>query len=152
MTDSISDLILNEFPRKEARGPGRKAVLKALKLTMKEDGTCLLEAVEALLRATVAFRKHREYMETSGKSEAKFTPMPATWFNQERWRDFEAWEMPPVEKQDKLTQEWAEANWGPIQEAYGIKFGDLRYFCTDWTKTLDNLPAAVRSDLKALMQ
>jgi len=152
MTDSIADLVLGEYPRKEARAPGRKAVVKALKAIQKEEGSCLLEAVETLLRAVVAFRKHWDYLISSGKKEKEFIPMPATFFNQERYRDVAAWEQAPVEKENQLTQKWAGAHWGPIQEAYGIKWGDPRYFCTEWTKTLDNLPAAVRGDLKALMQ
>lgn len=152
MTDSIADLLLSEYPRKEARAPGRKAVLKALKAIQKEDGSCLLEAVETLLRATVLFLKHREYVESIGKSEPKFCPMAATWMNQTRYLDVATWEQAPVEKQSQLTEDWAEAHWGKIQEAYNIKWGDPRFFCTDWHKTLDSLPAAVRADLKALMQ
>lgn len=152
MTDSIADLVLAEFPRKEARAPGRKAVLKALKAVQKEEGTCLLEAIETLLRATALFRKHWEYLISSGKKEKDFIPMPATFYNQERYRDTASWEQAPVEKQSQLTEDWAEAHWGPIQEAYNIKWGDPRFFCTDWNKTLNSLPSAVRGELKALMQ
>lgn len=153
MTDSIVDLVLNEFPRKEARAPGRKAVVKALKAVQKEEGCCLLEAVETLLRATVLFRKHWEYLISSGKKEKDFIPMPATFYNQERYRDTASWEMPPVEKSSIPSMEWVAENWKPILQQYNIQWADRRYWNPQsWPATWDSLPAAVRADLKALMQ
>lgn len=148
MTDSIADLLLSEYPRKEARAPGRKAVLKALKAIQKEEGSCLLEAVESLLRATVAFRKHREYVESIGKSEPKFCPMAGTFYNQERWRDSAAWEQAPEAKDKYPPESWASVNWEPIMEAYQVKWGDPRYFTGgSWASIWMNLPAAIRGDL-----
>jgi hypothetical protein len=147
MTDSIFDLVLNEYPRKEARAPGRKAVLKALKTIQKEDGSCLLEAIESLLRAVVAFRKHWEYLISSGQKEKKFIPMAATFFNQERYLDAALWEQAPQEKSKLPPEDWANANWKPILEAYRIDWGTVMYWGDDWNATWNNLPSAVRADL-----
>lgn len=150
MTDSIADLLLSEYPRKEARAPGRKAVLKALKAIQKEDGSCLLEAVESLLGAVVAFRTHWEYLISSGQKEKKFIPMAATFFNQERYLDAALWEQAPKEKDKIPNVQWAFEIWDKlVYGPYSIKWNDPRYWEgeTHWNNIWNNLPAAVRADL-----
>lgn len=63
--------IYEMYPRKEARAKAITAIEKALKKTTRE---ILIEAVSAFAKAKAG-------------SDSKFIPHPATWFNEERWKD-----------------------------------------------------------------
>lgn len=149
MIEPLLTCIYENYPRREGKLKALQSIAKALKLIQKEDSLCLFHAHEKLLRSVVKFSKHWEYLISSGKKEKEFVPHPATWMNQGRWADEDAWELPPAAERE-LTEEWARENWYQvIARDYGIHWEDKRYFCTEWTKTLDNLPSAVRADLKS---
>lgn len=151
MTDSIANLILDHYPRKEDRMTGRKAVLKAMKLVQKEDGICLLETAELFLRAVVKYSQHRAYIES--KKDGSFVPeipLSATFFNKGRYRDVEVWEQAPKEKDKIPNVQWASEVWDKlVYGPYSIKWNDPRYWEGEnhWNNIWNNLPAAVRADL-----
>jgi len=143
--EALTRTIYEHYPRQEARPKAEVAIWKALKVLQKEEGLSLSEAHERLLRTTIAYRKHREYV---GGAEAKFTPLPATWYNQGRYMDEAQWKIPPEEIKEKFPPEdWANANWKPILEAYRIDWGNVLYWGDSWNQTWANLPAPVRADL-----
>jgi hypothetical protein len=71
--EAISDCeqIYKLYPKKVAKDDAMKAISKALRKASKET---LIEAVTA-------------YAEARQGQDAKFTPHPASWFNQGRWED-----------------------------------------------------------------
>lgn len=71
--NDVIEQIYQAYPRHEAKAAAKKAIAKALK---KIEWDQLLEAVNAYA-ASPRVRC----------SEIRFIPHPATWFNQERWRD-----------------------------------------------------------------
>ena len=66
--------IRQAYPTKKAKPEALKAITKALKKAPFEE----------LLAKTKTFAKSRE------GEDHQFTPLPSTWFNQERWTDEEA--------------------------------------------------------------
>lgn len=74
VADGLSEKIYLAYPRKEGRGEAIKAIQKALKKIEFND---LLDAV------TVYAKSHVGWI----PSDRQFIPHPATWFNQERWKD-----------------------------------------------------------------
>lgn len=69
--DADAEEIYAAYPRKEGTAAAKAAISKALKKIVAHE---LFEAVQAY-----ALAKEGE--------DKKFIPMPATWFNQERWKD-----------------------------------------------------------------
>ena len=67
----LAESVYEAYPRKVGRPVALRAILKALTTTDHET----------LLRATVA------YAEARRGQDQQFTPMPATWFNQQRYLD-----------------------------------------------------------------
>lgn len=65
--------IYNLYPRKAAR----PAALKAIKSAIKKIGA---ERLKSEVQRYAEFHK-------ASSMDLQFTPMPATWFNQERWDD-----------------------------------------------------------------
>lgn len=66
-----AETLYSLYPRKEGRLAALKAIEKALKTV----------DYEVLLEAVTAYAAARE------GQDRKFTPHPATWFNQGRWED-----------------------------------------------------------------
>lgn len=144
----LANTIFNEFPRKEARGPAVKAITKALALIQKEDGLCSVDAHEWLLRKTVLYRRHINHMLATGQKEPQFIPMPATFYNQQRYRDSESWEQAPEIKHQDLYALWKE-QWPAIEAEYQIRWEDPRFWGKSPEETWNNLPAAIRAELKS---
>ena len=75
------DRIYDAYPRKRAPETAKKAILKALQRIEKEQKPLLdgrnVDPVEYLLERTLMFYRARK----QAGQDAKFTPMPATWFN-----------------------------------------------------------------------
>ena len=71
---SAAETIYSLYPRKEARGDALRAINNALKVKTADE---LSEAVNAY---SLAVAKWPEY-------EKRFIPLPATWFNRERYAD-----------------------------------------------------------------
>ena len=67
----LAESVYEAYPRKVGRPVALRAILKALTTTDHET----------LLKATVA------YAEARRGQDQQFTPMPATWFNQQRYLD-----------------------------------------------------------------
>jgi hypothetical protein len=75
----LAESIYQEYPKKEDKKDGIKAILNALK---KNDPSFLLERTKAY--ASAITWKERQYI-----------PLPATWFNKERFNDDpEGWKQP----------------------------------------------------------
>lgn len=75
----LAESIYQEYPRKEAKEPGITAIIKAMK---SNDPEWLLERTKV-------------YASAIGWKEKQFIPLPATWFNQARFKDKpECWERP----------------------------------------------------------
>ncbi len=75
--ETMAETIYQEYPRKESKKDGIKAILNTMK---KHDPAYLLEKTKA-------------YASAIGWKEKNFIPYPATWFNKERFNDNpEAWE------------------------------------------------------------
>lgn len=87
--------IYNAYPRKV----GKPAALKAIRRAMEKEvkaGKDMYIALDFLLEKT------EEYAIQRAGEDAKFTPHPATWFNQERYNDVvekKEWEGAPDETQ-----------------------------------------------------
>ena len=75
----IAESIYKEYPRHEAKKTGIESILKAMK---SHDPSFLMERTKTFARLTTW-------------KEANFIPLPATFFNQERFNDDEnSWKMP----------------------------------------------------------
>jgi hypothetical protein len=83
----LAESIYQEYPRKEARKPGITAIIKAMK---SNDPEWLRERTKA-------------YASAIGWKEKRYIPLPATWFNEERFNDDpENW-LQPSGQQSKQT-------------------------------------------------
>lgn len=146
--DPLTKPIYLEYPRLEGWGKAAQTIEKALKTIQKEDNLCYSDTHEWLLRKTIQYRQHREHMIATGQSEAQYTPLPATWYGQQRYRDSESWQMPPKKPEDQdLYTQWKE-RWPTIEAEYGIVWEDKRFWGNTPMETWENLPAAVRAELK----
>ena len=73
------------YPRKEARGSALKAIEGALgRLADGEGGQAPMSRDEALMYLA---RRVGEYARSPAGNNGRFTPHPATWFNQSRYFD-----------------------------------------------------------------
>ena len=147
----LAQSIYNAYCRHDEPVRAEKAIMRFLKTYQKDQGASLAEAHEFVLRQTNKYRTHREYLISTGKSEKKFNPMCASWFNGGGpGGDSSEWEMPPEEKPAfDLLPIWKQY-WPAIEEQYGIAWGDPRFWGKTPAQTWDNLPAAVRAELKSL--
>jgi len=76
--------IYNAYPRREARPKAYDAIRKAIAKRMHEEDQTLIQAAEYILLQT------EKYAEIRKGQDKKFTPMPATWYNQERFNDLDS--------------------------------------------------------------
>ena len=90
--------IYKAYPRHDGSGAAKKSIAKALN-SIANDG----RTPEWLLTRVQGYAKSRE------GEDRKFTPMPATWFNQERYFD-DPMERPSSDPMDRLI--FADANGG----------------------------------------
>ena len=85
----LAESVYEAYPRKVGRPVALRAIEKALTTTDHET----------LLKATVA------YAEARRGQDQQFTPMPATWFNQQRYNDDQAtWSNAPTTKQKERNE------------------------------------------------
>ena len=80
----IAESIYEQYPRKEGRKKGIEAIIKAMKKNKPEF----------LLERTTA------YASAIGWKETQFIPLPATWFNGERFKDEESAWQPPIKRSE----------------------------------------------------
>lgn len=69
--EACAERIYSEYPKKAAKPAAIKAICKALKTTR----------YDSVLKATIAFAQEMRH------TEMQYIPHPATWFNQERYKD-----------------------------------------------------------------
>lgn len=140
-----------QYPRHTAPVDAEKAILKALRRLQVEDGMTLLQAVEFLMERTIQFAKEWEmYVAKEGKKAKKYTPYPASWYNEDGFREepFARFpELAPEADRTSPTEEWAKANWEQVREEFSLPWGDERYWKPSWDATWKALPSAVRSEL-----
>lgn len=82
---SLSDeelmLVYKAYPRREAPAAARKAIRKAAERLAKVKGISQADALAMLRQRVEAYAEQKRFEGT----DLQFIPLPATWFNQERY-------------------------------------------------------------------
>ncbi len=100
-TLSESDLedVYKAYPVHKARGSALKAIEKAAARVAKKDGISKSEALSKLKSRVETYAR----LEKSKGTDSQYIPLPATWFNAERYDDDELVTPPGEQQRSALT-------------------------------------------------
>lgn len=142
---SLADSIYTEYPRHVNAQKGKKAIEKYLKRRMEETGESLFQAHVFTLAMTKEFAERQ----ARAKTEMRFTPHPATWYNRDGpGENPQGWgpdlpeekEAPSRGSREEIDPIWVAREWDRITEGYNLKFPD--------PFRLSNLPPVIQSLIK----
>ncbi|MFT4112398.1 hypothetical protein [Silvibacterium sp.] len=94
LADSELFEVYKTYPLRKAKGAALKAIQKAVVRVAKRNGSSVADALVWLKSRVELFAK----LEQKKATDPKFIPLPATWFNQERYDDEELTQSQPSEQ------------------------------------------------------